>query len=315
MDRNTLHMVHDGTITNLHVFIRGNPERPGEIAERRFLRILSETDPKPFQSGSGRKELAEAIASPENPLTSRVFVNRVWGAFFGQPLVASSSNFGHSGELPSHPELLDDLAARFVQNGWSVKSLVRELVLSSTYAQSSIASKSALETDPENQLLSRMNRKRLSVEQWRDSALFVAGELSHKGGKSLELDDPKNFRRTVYARISRLKLHDTLMQFDYPDANVHAERRAYTTTPTQKLFLLNNPFVLARASTLHKKAPGKDDNARITALYLTLFGRGPEKSELYTAGEFLSRPTDSKFTRWEQLTQALLASNEFMYVD
>ena len=160
-----------------------------------------------------------------------------------------------------------------------------------------------------------MNRKRLSVEQWRDSALFVAGELSHKGGKSLELDDPKNFRRTVYARISRLKLHDTLMQFDYPDANVHAERRALTTTPTQKLFLLNNPFVLARASALHKKAPGKDDNARITALYLTLFGRAPEKSELYTAGEFLSHPTDSKFTRWEQIAQALLASNEFMYVD
>jgi hypothetical protein len=105
------------------------------------------------------------------------------------------------------------------------------------------------------------------------------------------------------------------MQFDYPDANVHAERRAYTTTPTQKLFLLNNPFVLARASTLQKKAPGKDDNARTTALYLALFGRTPEKSELYTAGEFLSHPTDSKFTRWDQLTQALLASNEFMYVD
>ncbi|HEX7860701.1 MAG TPA: DUF1549 and DUF1553 domain-containing protein [Verrucomicrobiae bacterium] len=316
MDPTTLHMVEDGSITNLHVFLRGNPERPGEIAQRRFLRILSENDPKPFESGSGRKELAESIASAENPLTSRVFVNRVWGAFFGRALVSSQSNFGHSGELPSHPELLDDLAARFVENNWSVKSLVREIVLSATYTQSSLATDpAATQADPENRLLSRMNRKRLSIEQWRDSALFVAGELSDRGGKSLELDDPKNLRRTVYARISRLKLHDTLMQFDYPDANVHAEQRANTTTPTQKLYLLNNPFVLARATTLHKSFPGKDDTAKITAAYQMLFGREPLEAELYAAGEFLARPSDSTFTRWQQLAQALLVSNEFMYVD
>ncbi|MGZ8901263.1 MAG: DUF1549 and DUF1553 domain-containing protein, partial [Limisphaerales bacterium] len=262
MDARTLHMVEDGSVTNLNIFLRGNPERPGEIAERRFLRIFSESDPKPFTTGSGRKELAEAIGSAENPLTSRVFLNRIWGSFFGQPIVGSPSNFGHSGETPSHPELLDDLAARFVENGWSVKNLVREMVLSATYAQSSVAADNAAAlADPENQLLSRMNRKRLSVEQWRDSALFVAGELSDKGGKSLELDDPKNFRRTVYARVSRLKLQDTLMQFDYPDANVHAERRANTTTPTQKLYLLNNPFVLARATTLQQKLSGHDDAA------------------------------------------------------
>ena len=316
MDRRTLHMVEDGSVTNLHIFLRGNPERPGEVAERRFLRVLSESDPQPFGTGSGRKELAEAIASAENPLTARVFVNRIWGAFFGHPIVGSPSNFGHSGELPSHPELLDDLAARFIENGWSVKSLVREMVLSATYTQTSVtASEEASRIDPENRLLSRMNRKRLSVEQWRDSALFVAGELSDKGGKSLELDDPKNFRRTVYSRVSRLKLHDTLMQFDYPDANVHAERRANTTTPTQKLYLLNNPFVLARAATLQKKLPGRDDTARLTHAYRVLFAREPEEAELYTAGEFLSRPTDSPFTRWEQLAQALLASNEFLYVD
>ena len=316
MDHKTLHMVKDGSVTNLHVFLRGNPERPGEIAQRRFLRILSETDPKPFESGSGRKELAEAIASHTNPLTSRVFVNRVWGAFFGRPIVSSQSNFGHSGEFPSHPELLDDLAARFVENNWSVKSLVREIVLSATYMQSSLTSDTnAAQSDPENRLLSRMNRKRLTVEQWRDSALFVAGELSDRGGKSLELDDPKNLRRTVYARISRLKLHDTLMQFDYPDANVHAEQRANTTTPTQKLYLLNNPFVLARATTLHESFPGKDDTAKITAAYQMLFGREPLEAELYAAGEFLARPTESTFTRWQQLAQALLVSNEFMYVD
>jgi hypothetical protein len=316
MNPRTLHMVEDGSVTNLHVFLRGNPERPGEIAERGFLQILSSGDPEPFQTGSGRKELAEAIASAENPLTSRVFVNRVWGAFFGKGLVGSPSNFGHSGELPSHPELLDDLAARFVQSGWSVKGLVREMVLSSTYTQSSLATDAkAAQIDPENRLLAHMNRKRLSVEQWRDSALFVASELSDKGGKSLELDDPKNFRRTVYARVSRLKLHDTLMQFDYPDANIHAERRSNTTTPTQKLYLLNNPFVLARASTLQQKLPGKNDEAKVTAAYLMLFGRPPEVLELYTALEFLARPSEAAFTRWEQLAQALLASNEFMYVD
>ena len=316
MDPRTLHMVEDGAVTNLHVFLRGNPERPGEIAQRRFLRILSDCEPKPFEAGSGRKELAEAIASADNPLTSRVFVNRLWGAFFGRPLVGSPSNFGHSGELPSHPKLLDDLAARFVENGWSIKSLVREMVLSATYRQSSLASDPAAATrDPENRLFSRMNRKRLSIEQWRDSTLFVAGELSDKGGKSLELDDPKNFRRTVYARVSRLKLHDTLMQFDYPDANVHAERRAYTTTPTQKLFLLNNPFVLARATALEQKLAGHDDAAKIEHAYRALFARAPEPSEIQTARDFLSRGNDSDFTRWQQLTQALLASNEFMYVD
>jgi hypothetical protein len=316
MDARTLHMVEDGSVTNLHVFLRGNPERPGEIVERRFLQILSDGDPKPFESGSGRKELAEAIASAENPLTSRVFVNRVWAAFFGKPLVGSPSNFGHSGELPSHPELLDDLAARFAENGWSVKSLVREMVLSSTYTQSSLASDAnAAQVDPENRLLAQMNRKRLSVEQWRDSALFVASELTDKGGKSLELDDPKNFRRTVYARVSRLKLQDTLMQFDYPDANIHAERRSATTTPTQKLYLLNNPFVLARASNLQKKLPGKSDEEKLTAAYQMLFARPPGELEVYTALEFLARPSDASFTRWEQLAQALLASNEFMYVD
>ena len=316
MNPRTLHMVEDGSVTNLHVFLRGNPERPGDVVERRFLQILSEGNPKPFESGSGRKDLAEAIASAENPLTSRVFVNRVWGAFFGKPLVGSPSNFGHSGELPSHPELLDDLAARFVQSGWSVKALVREMVLSSTYMQSSLASDAkAAQVDPENRLLARMNRKRLSVEQWRDSALFVASELSDKGGKSLELDDPKNFRRTVYARVSRLKLHDTLMQFDYPDANIHAERRSNTTTPTQKLYLLNNPFVLARASTLQRKLPGKNGEEKVIAAYEMLFGRAPQELEVYTALEFLARPSDASFTRWEQLAQALLASNEFMYVD
>lgn len=316
MKAETLHMVEDGEIKDLNVFIRGNPERKGDVVERRFLQVLSEGEPEPFETGSGRKELAEAIASADNPLTARVFVNRVWAAFFGKGIVTSPSNFGHSGELPSHPELLDDLAARFMANGWSVKKLVREIALSSTYRQTSLASNPAAEyTDPENSLLWRMNRKRLSIEQWRDSALFASGELTDRAGKSLELDDPRNFRRTVYARVSRLKLNDILMQFDYPDANVHAERRSNTTTPMQKLFLLNNPFVLGRASSFQERLSGRNDAAKIGEAYRILFGRAPAESEVKAAREFLGRSSEGEFSRWEQLAQVLMVSNEFIYVD
>src|SRR5262249_48285781 len=151
----------------------------------------------------------------------------------------------------THPQLLDDLSVRFMDHGWSIKSLVREIVLSSTYRQSSADNPSGLAVDAPNDLLWRMNRRRLTIEQWRDSLLFVSGELEDPCyAKSKELDEPANHRRTVYARVSRLKLNDMLAQFDYPDANVHAEKRSVTSTPTQKLFMLNSPFMLARARAL-----------------------------------------------------------------
>jgi hypothetical protein len=241
-------------------------------------------------------------------------VNRVWGAFFGAPLVSTPSNFGHSGQLPSNPELLDDLAVRFMENGWSPKSLVREIVFSSTYRQTS-SGKSGGTKDPENLLLWRMNRKRLSVEQWRDSVLFVSGALSDRGGKSLELDDTRNHRRTVYGRVSRLKLNDTLMQFDYPDANVHAERRAITTTPIQKLYVLNNSFVLDCAARFSEQLDAPACGEKICRAYQILFARIPDERELSAALQFLSKPEDSEFTRWQQYAQVLFASNEFFYVD
>lgn len=310
----TLHMVEDGEVKNLNIFLRGSPERPGEVAERRFLRILSEGEPKPFEEGSGRRELAEAIAAPENPLTARVMVNRVWAQFFGNPLVSTPSNFGHSGQLPTHPELLDDLSARFIKQGWSVKWLVREIALSATYRQSSRGvSRSA---DPENQLLGRMNRKRLSVEQWRDAVLAATGELSREGGKSQKLTDEKNFRRTVYGRVSRLKLNDTLMQFDYPDANVHAEKRPVTTTPIQKLFVLNSPFVLARAASFADRLESAGPaSAQVREAYRTLFGREPGRTEAAAAREFLESTPEGEFSPLAQLAQILFASNEFLYVD
>lgn len=318
MDPGTLHIVEDGEARDLHVFLRGNVQREGPIAGRRFLRVLSDEAPARFRDGSGRRELAEAIADPRNPLTARVLVNRVWGLLLGKPLVPTPSNFGHSGEPPANPALLDDLAVRFCQHGQSVKWLVREIVLSATYRQSSVADGPGAEADAGNDLLGRMSRRRLTIEQWRDAVLFVCGRLDFSAGPSLELDDPANDRRTVHARISRLKLNDMLMQFDYPDANVHAEKRSVSTTAVQKLFLLNSPFMIAQASALAARLtadPAEDDPRRVRRAYRLLFGRDPEKVETRLALEFLARPDAPGMSRWEQYAQLLLASNELLYVD
>ncbi len=318
MPADTVHMVQEGTAQNLNIFLRGNPEQKGAVAERSFLKMLSQGEPVPFKDGSGRRELADAIASRDNPLTARVIVNRIWGVLFSRPLVATASNFGHSGMTPTHPELLDDLAVRFMQGGWSVKTLVRELVLSATYRQSSREDAKNSSADVANDSLWRMNRHRLSIEQWRDSVLAVTGELDLTSGKSLELDDPKNLRRTVQARISRLKLNDLLMQFDYPDANVHAEKRSATTTPTQKLFMLNSPFMLERAKALAERVTtdaSESDAASIQRAYQLLYGRNPESAETAAALAFLRKPATGEVTRWQQYAQALLMANEMLYVD
>ena len=313
-----LHIVEDGEVRNLNVFIRGNVERKGPVVERRFLEVLEPGPPRPFAEGSGRRELAEAIASPDNPLTARVFVNRIWGAFFGRPLVVTPSNFGHSGTLPTHPELLDDLAARFVDGGWSMKALVREIVLSATYRQAAESDPAKAAIDPANEMLWRMNRRRLTVEQWRDAVLAVSGELEETpGAQSKSVDDPRDCQRTVYARVSRLRLSDLLLQFDYPDANVHAEKRSVTTTPMQKLFVLNSPFMQRRSAALAARLLGgaEDDDARIALAYRLLFARPPEEPERELALAFLRRGGDSEMSRWEQYAQILLASNEMLYVD
>jgi hypothetical protein len=314
MDPATVHMIEDGDIKDLNVFIRGNVDRKGAEAPRSFLRILSKEEPVRFEDGSGRKELALAIGTAENPLTARVIVNRLWAAFFGQPLVPTPSNFGHSGDAPTYPDLLDDLATRFVESGWSVKQLIREFVTSSTYRQTSLTDSAR---DPANDLLGRMTRRRLSVEQWRDSVLAVSGELEYEGGKSLELDDTANLRRTVYGRVSRLKLNDLLMQFDYPDANVHAEKRSVTTSPSQKLFMLNSPFILARAKAFSDRlaASADTDAGRIHNAYRILFSREPDRDELSVALAYLNKPASGDISRWDRYAQMLLVSNEMLYVD
>jgi len=314
----TIHMVHDKKPENLHVFLRGNPETKGEIVPRRFLRVLSEGEPKPFTQGTGRLELAESIVSPDNPLTARVIVNRVWSMFFGRGLVTTPSNFGLLGTKPSHPALLDDLAVRFMENGWSMKRLIREMVLSSTYRQRSDESESNRAIDPGNTHLWRMNRRRLSIEQWRDSILAAGDNLERTGGKSLELTDKKNVRRTVYARVSRKKLNDMLMQFDYPDPNVHAAKRSATTTAMQKLFVMNNRFMVEQAKRLAKRVTGDSPDAsaeQVHSIYDILYNRKPSAAELDLALGFLQLPAESRLTRWEQYSHALLAANEMSYID
>ena len=313
-----IHMVHDKKPQNLHVFLRGNTQTKGDIVPRRFLRVLSEGEPKPFTQGTGRLELAESIVSPDNPLTARVVVNRVWSMFFGRGLVTTPSNFGLLGTKPSHPTLLDDLAVRFMENGWSMKRLIREMVLSSTYRQCSDESEANRAIDPGNTHLWRMNRRRLSIEQWRDSILAAGDNLERTGGKSLELTDKKNVRRTVYARVSRKKLNDMLMQFDYPDPNVHAAKRSATTTAIQKLFVMNNRFMVEQAKRLAKRVTGDSPDAsaeQVQSIYDILYNRKPSAAELDLALGFLQLPAESRLTRWEQYSHALLAANEMSYID
>ncbi len=313
---NALHIIKENKPVDLPVYVRGDVNNKGPIVKRRFLQIL---DPQqtPFETGSGRLELAAAITNSQNPLTARVIVNRVWGHYFGNPLVGTPSNFGTLGEDPSHPQLLDDLAVRFMEHGWSLKWLHREIVLSATYAQSSTGNPEAEAVDPANRWLARMPRKRMSIEQWRDAILAVSGRLDPQvGGESIEPQDPKSRRRTVYSKISRLELNRMLALFDYPDPNTHSEHRVETTTPLQKLFAINSPFMLAEAEALSKRLieNGSDLEDRIGLAYELCYNRLPREAERKLAGAFFGNEPDSP-ERWIQYSQVLLASNELLFID
>jgi hypothetical protein len=317
-----LHIVREGNPTDLNVAIRGDLGNKGPLVRRHFLRALSAGEPKPFRQGSGRLELAEAIASPANPLTARVIVNRVWAQHFGRPLVGTPSNFGALGEPPTHPELLDDLAVRFMAAGWSLKWLQREIVLSAAYRQSSGPDARGRRADPDNRLLGRMSRRRLSVEAWRDALLVATGTLDRTvGGPSMNPQDPEERRRTVYIAVSRLEPNRMLALFDFPDANAHADRRLETTTPLQKLFVLNSPFMLAQAERLAKRlrteVPSEDevsDRRRIDRAYRLLYGR-PAAAEEVRLGLAFLRGGDDKPARWTQYAHVLLAANEMLFLD
>lgn len=318
MDPGTLHIVRDVNPHDLPVYDRGDVKTPGPNVPRGWLQVLSKDEPVKFLQGSGRAELARQITDPTNTLTARVMVNRVWDLLFGKPLVRTPSNFGTTGDKPTHPELLDDLALRFMQNGWSVKRLMRELVMSATYRQGSSGSAANSQLDEANDHLWRMNRRQLGIESWRDAIMATAGTLSREGGTSQNLDAPTHHKRTIYSQVSRRELNKTLMLFDYPDANVHAARRSTSTTPTQKLYVMNSPFIIEQAKQLARRIQqtGADNAARIRHAYELLFAREPEAEELAIAREFLQQPAaESGPNAWEQIAQALLATNEMLYVD
>jgi hypothetical protein len=307
----------------MRVYLRGNVERPGEAAPPGFLRILRR-DSSPGATFT-RLDLANAIATADNPLTARVIVNRVWHHHFGRGIVGTPSNFGKLGDRPTHPELLDTLALRFVENGWSLKWLHREILLSTAYRMSSASNAENLSRDAENLYLWRMTPRRLDIEAWRDSLLAVSGRLDGTvGGPSVELRSGevgrKNVRRTVYARVSRSQANPLLALFDFPDANVTADRRAITTVPQQQLFVLNSEFMIetAKAFAARLERSGKDDAGKIDRAFRLAYGRVPTDRERELGLAFLhATPTGprDKMTPWEQYAQALLATNEFLWVD
>lgn len=277
--------------TNPYVFVRGNPGRRGKTVPRQFLGVLGK-DRKPFAKGSGRLELAEAIVAPSNPLTPRVFVNRVWMLHFSQGLVKTVGDFGTRGDAPSHPELLDELAGRFIESGWSLKALHRLILLSNTYQQQSHDRSECAAIDPENRLLWKYPRRRLDFEGTRDNLLAAAGRLDLAvGGRSVSLiEQPFTTRRTLYGYIDRQNLDPVFRTFDFPNPNVSAPQRYQTTTPQQALFLMNSPFALEQVGQLarHRRAAtGESIEDRVQSLYERLYNRPATSDEVAQANDFL----------------------------
>jgi hypothetical protein len=306
-----------------HVFVRGNPDRPGPPVPRQFLAVLSPAERRPFANGSGRLELAEAIASRDNPLTARVLVNRVWLHHFGAGLVRTPSDFGTRSDPPTHPALLDWLAATFVDEGWSLKKLHRVILLSSAYQQASAGRAECEAVDPENQLLWRMNRQRLDFEAMRDSLLAVAGRLDRAlGGRPVDLwAAPYTTRRTVYGFIDRQDLPGVFRIFDFANPDVSNDQRPRTTVPQQALFAMNAPFALelARDVAARPEVAGEPDaTRRVQALYRLALGRVPTADEVELAARFVAAPPvagETKLSAWELLAQVLVCTNEFVFVD
>jgi hypothetical protein len=316
------HSLVEGPARDLKIYLAGDPKRQGAIAPRKFPSAWSSPDQGTIEPGSsGRMTLAESIASPQNPLTARVIVNRVWASHFGTGLVKTLTNFGQLGDRPSHPELLDYLASEFIDSGWSLKRLHRRIVLSATYRQSSESDiETAREIDPENRLLWRMNRRRLEIEPWRDAVLAIAGQLDPAIGGASESLDESNRRRTLYGTVSRHRLNDLLRLFDFPDPNITAGERSVTTVPLQQLFVLNSDFMVrmskAMAARVERERSSPED--RVERAFTLAFGRGPTSTELMAAKEFLESPLEEgsdRLSPMEQLCLALLGTNELTYLD
>ncbi len=304
------------------VFLRGNPGRQGKAVPRQFLKLIAGDDRRPFANGSGRLDMARAVAASDNPLTPRVLVNRVWLGHFGSALVDTPSDFGTRSDPPSHPELLDFLAASFIESGWSLKALHRLIILSNTYQQASDARPELTQADPDNRLLGRANRRRLDYESCRDSLLFVAGVLDERmGGRGVPLfQAPFSTRRTLYGFIDRQQLEPVARSFDFAVPDASSPKRFSTTVPQQALFLLNSPFLAEQARRLVTRpelAPLSDDAAFIRTLHRIVLGREAEAREVGIGAKFLETAgnPDDKLSPRASYAQVLLLTNEFMFID
>ena len=272
--------------TDLPVSLRGNPNNLGEVIPRGFLSVLSQDKRLSFSKGSGRLELADAILA--QPLAVRVIVNRIWKWHFGSGIVDTPSNFGFNGERPVHPELLEYLADFFMRNGLSIKKLHREIMLSSVYQLSNETIKANYDKDSANRLYWRANRRRMDVEEIRDSLLATSGALDKKIGGPSEALTPQSTRRTLYGKVSRYKLDDFLQLFDFPSPNISAEQRYSTNVPLQRLFFMNSDFVQQQAELVAKKIETEPTmESRIQKAYRLVFGRAATAEEVRLGVEYL----------------------------
>ena len=324
--------VTDGNATELPIFVRGNHNTPAKTKQpRRFPQVLSDGKPLAGEA-SGRLALARWIADEKNPLTARVMVNRVWRWHFGRGLVATTDNFGLLGDKPSHPELLDWLAAWFMDNGWSVKKLNTLILSSATYQMSTTASPSALKADANNVLLSRAPLRRLEAEPLRDSLLALGGLLDKQVGgfvwtfenyklvfnhTSEDATTYESNRRALYLPVIRNHVYDLFELFDFPDPGTVNGNRADSTIAPQALYLMNSPLVLRATESIAKALLKEDElnNAqRVQRLYAQVFNRPPTVKETQRAVVFINNFAQDRLASWQALSQALVSSNEFLYL-
>lgn len=285
---NAMPLAENDKPTQPYVFLRGQAGNRGPNVPRQFLQVVAGPERKPFEKGSGRKELAAAIASETNPLTPRVIVNRIWRDHFHSPLVRSTSDFGLRAEAPTHPELLDHLAATLIESQWSLKSVHRQIVLSNTYQQVSNDDPAKRAIDSENQLLWRMNRGRLNLEAMRDAILATTGSLDvQHGGKSVDITPsgaPR--RRSIYAFIDRQNLPQFFRTFDFAGPDTHSPGRFETSGPQQTLFLRNSGLMREEVRRLADSLPDSSPEERVHVLYRRVLNREPAPDEMTAAMEF-----------------------------
>lgn len=332
--------IEEGERVAQKVFIRGDYNNPGEDAPREFPLILARYGGGiAFEKGSGRLELARWLTQPEHPLTARVMVNRLWQWHFGEGLVRTPDNFGKMGEAPSHPELLDYLAKRFVASGWSIKAMHRLMMLSSAYQMAAENPGLSPAADPENRLLTRFHRRRLSIEEIRDGLLAIDGILDLTMGGTLQkgkgtdgetsndrlsLKPESLTRRTVYLPLRRANLPTLLNLFDFGDATTASGKRQATNVATQALFMLNSEFLTERSRNVAKSLlarPSKDAAARLTSAYVRILSRQPDKDEIARGLAYIeafqkrSPAATAERDAWQSLARILMASNDFIYLD